>query len=157
MPFQIASTNFMQLIAALPAGPCWEIDGDTTYASKSFLFGVEETTNQDIIFSSDGTNMYVVGDSTQSIYQYTLGTPWDIETSNYASEFFVGSEELLPTGIAISSDGASMFLVGTNTDAVYQYALSTPYDISTAPPHVQPTKPIHALTTFGHQLNYGCM
>ena len=35
-------------------------------------------------------------------------------------------------GVAFSNDGAKMFVVGTNTDSVHEYALTATFDVSTA-------------------------
>ena len=36
-----------------------------------------------------------------------------------------------PTGIAFSSDGTKMFVIGSTEDRVNEYDLSTPFDAST--------------------------
>ena len=103
-----------------------------SYDSKSVSVSSQDTTPSGLNFSPDGTKMYVVGDTNNSIYQYTLTTAWDVSTASYASKSLsVASEETAPTGMAFNSDGTKVFICGRASDAVQQYSLSTAYDIST--------------------------
>jgi len=77
--------------------------------------------------------MYILGDSTNSVYQYTLSTAFDLSTASYDSvSFSVSGQEAIPYGIAFNTDGTKMYIVGDNTNSVYQYSLSTGFDLSTA-------------------------
>lgn len=101
--------------------------------SLSTLAVVGETTPQDLFFKSDGLTMYLIGSTDDSVDQYTLSTAWDLSTASYASKtFYVGTQEGGPTSVRFKSDGTKMYVVGFNTDAVYQYTLSTAWDVSTA-------------------------
>jgi sugar lactone lactonase YvrE len=103
------------------------------YASKSADVSGELSNPQDIAFSSDGTKLYVIGSTTQAVFQYTLSTAWDVSTATYASKTVdVSSEEATPFGIAFKPDGTIMYIVGGTNDRVYQYTLSTAWDVSTA-------------------------
>ena len=85
-----------------------------------------------ITFSADGTKMYVLDSSADKVFQYTLSTAWDTGTGSYASlEFSVASQDAAPTEVLLNNDGTKMYMAG-GTDAIYQYALSTAYNISTA-------------------------
>ena len=85
-------------------------------------------------FSSDGTKMFVVGNTGDDVNEYTLSTPFDVSTASFVDAFSVASQETSPRGVAFSSDGAKMFVVGTAGDDVNEYDLSTPFDVSTASP-----------------------
>lgn len=47
----------------------------------------EGTASMGIFFSPDGLQMFVVGDTYDTVYSYTLGTPWDITMAVYDSMF----------------------------------------------------------------------
>jgi len=82
--------------------------------------------------SADGTKAYIVGRTNQYVYQYSLSTAWDISTGSYASKsMYVGGQDLAPTEVVLSSDGTTAFVMGQNNKYVYQYTLSTAWDIST--------------------------
>jgi len=58
---------------------------------------------------------------------------WDLITAFYDSvSFSIATEDTGPQGIAFKSDGSKMYMVGNDNDEVYQYTLSTPWDLSTA-------------------------
>jgi len=109
----------------------WEVD-TAEYAEKSY-HETQEATPHGIAFNSDGTKMYIMGEQNYTVYQYTLSTGWDVSTATYASKYKdVGDEDTYPYGIAFSSDGTKMYIVGYANNTVYQYTLSTGWDVSTA-------------------------
>lgn len=111
-----------------------------TLVSTSTLPAANPT---DVAFSTDGGKYYTITGST--INQYTL-----VDAFNPASKFTTGTTlsvvtiDTAPTGIAFSIDGTKMFICGSNgvvvtngsgvagEDRVYQFTLSTAWDISTA-------------------------
>jgi hypothetical protein len=104
-----------------------------SYANKSFSISSQGSTPTDIAFNSDETIMYMLSNGNNAVYQYTLSTAGDVSTASYASKSFsVASQETEPSGMAFSADGVSMFIVGTVSDTVFQYTLSTADDVSTA-------------------------
>ena len=46
--------------------------------------------------------------------------------------FSVASQDSQPSGLAFNNDGTKMFVVGNTGDAVYEYNLTTAFDVSTA-------------------------
>ena len=84
-------------------------------------------------FSSDGAKMFVIGLGGDDVNEYALSTAFDVSTATFVSPpFDVSSQETNPTGMAFSSDGAKMFVIGYDGDNVNEYALSTAFDVSTA-------------------------
>lgn len=103
-----------------------------TYDSVEFSVSSQETLPQDLYFNPDGTKMYIVG-FTDKVFQYTLSTAYDLSTASYDSvEFSVTSQASLPTDVVVSSEGSKMYVVDRSTDDVFQYSLSTAFDIGTA-------------------------
>ena len=104
-----------------------------SFADVTFLVSSQETSPQGMAFSNDGTKMFVVGSSSKNINEYTLTTPFDISTATFADVTFpVLLQDRAPVGMAFSNDGAKMFVVGLAGDAIHEYALTAPFDISTA-------------------------
>lgn len=112
----------------------WELPSDLpTYTSKTLDCSSEDSQQRGFYIKPDGTALYVVGDTTDSVYQYSLSTAWDVSTGSYASKSVsVTSQDTVPIGVAFKPDGSTMYMVGQVTAAVYQYTLSTPWDVSTA-------------------------
>lgn len=104
-----------------------------TYDSVSFSVVAEDTNTRDVSFSDDGAVMYIVGRAGDNIYQYTLSTPWDLSTASYDSvTLSIAAQDIDPGRIAFGDSGSKLYLAGTNTSLIYQYSLSTPWDLSTA-------------------------
>ena len=77
----------------------------------------------------------MVGATNDKIYRYTLSIAWDLGTASYdgaAKDLAVGTEDGAPQGIAFKSDGTRLYMVGRANDKVYQYTLSTAWDLDTA-------------------------
>jgi 6-phosphogluconolactonase (cycloisomerase 2 family) len=84
-------------------------------------------------FKDDGTKMYVLSNTNDAIYQYSLSTAWDVSTATYDSvSFSVNSQEATPEGMFFGDSGTKLYVVGTTNDTVYQYTLSSAWDLSTA-------------------------
>jgi sugar lactone lactonase YvrE len=93
----------------------------------------QDSTPQGLFFRADGIKMYIVGQTNDNVYQYTLSTPWSVATASYDSiSFSVAVQETTPSGISFKPNGLSMYVTGTTGDAVYQYTLSTAWNVSTA-------------------------
>jgi DNA-binding beta-propeller fold protein YncE len=103
------------------------------YASLSISVGVQDSQPLQIVFSPDGTKLYMLGNPTKSVYEYVLSTAWNISTAVYASlSVVLSSQDGTPQSIALSSDGTKLYMLGNVTQTVYQYTLSTAWNISTA-------------------------
>ena len=101
-------------------------------ARKTFSVSGQETTPRGIYVSPDGSKMYTSGQSGDGVDEYTLSTPYD-PTSATATHFFAtGSQDLSPTDLFFKPDGTKMFVLGDWRDEVYEYHLSTAWDLSTA-------------------------
>ena len=111
----------------------WDLS-TASYASKSFSVAPQITSlGMCVRFKPDGTKMYVVGLANGTIFQYSLSTAWDVSTASYDSKSFsVTSQDGAPSGFVFNSDGTKVILVGYGTDLLYEYGLSTAWDISTA-------------------------
>jgi len=114
--------------------PGWIVDvTQITYDSVSFRVISQDSFPYDLTFNSDGTKMYIVGAGTDTIYQYTLSTGFDISTASYNSvSFDVSPQDITPMGMRFNSDGTKMYIIGMATDEIHQYSLSTAFDLSTA-------------------------
>ena len=104
-----------------------------SYDSVSFNVSSQVASPVDLVFNSNGTKMFVIDFVSDSVYQYSLSAAFDLSTASYDSlSFSVATQETSPTSIAFNPDGTKMFVAGTVNDSVYQYGLSTGFDISTA-------------------------
>jgi hypothetical protein len=90
-----------------------------------FSVATQETVPISIDFSSDGTRMYVLGATGLDIGRYSLSTPWDISTAVYYNNFYIGFQEVSPSGMFIDRSNGVAYVVGSSSDTVFQYATET--------------------------------
>jgi len=108
------------------------------FDNKVFYHGQFETNAFEVRFSTDGTKMYILGYGNDRIYQVTLSTPWDLQGAYYNGRHFQlkittgAGQEGTPTGFDFSFDGRKMFLVGQDRDCIFEYELSTPWEVTSA-------------------------
>ena len=103
-----------------------------SYTGRSFP-AVTQDYPQGMAFNPAGTKMFVVGTDNNNIHEYALDTPFDVSSSSYTnSSFSVSSQDTSPQGVAFNPAGTKMFLAGYNTGKIYEYALDTPFNLSTA-------------------------
>ena len=104
-----------------------------TYSGNSFSVSAQEGSLQDIFFNSFGTKLFIVGTSSDSVYEYNLSVAFDITTASYSGNSFgLFPTSSSPTGLAFSDSGNKMFILDSLSDSVFEYILSTPFDITTA-------------------------
>ena len=102
------------------------------YNSVSFSVNSQDINPLDIAFNTDGTKMYIMGSTSDSVLQYSLSTGFDLSTASYDSvSFNVSSQDTNPRKLSFNNDGTKLYIFGTITDTVYQYSLSTAFDLST--------------------------
>jgi len=101
--------------------------------SVNFSVGSQDINPYGIAFNNNGTKMYMAGNTSDSIHQYTLSTGFDLSTASYDSvSLNVNSQESIPAGVQFNSNGTKMYVVGQSSNNVHQYTLSTAFDLSTA-------------------------
>jgi len=101
----------------------------TTFVDSFSVF-TQEGAPHGVTFSSDGTKMFVVGNGGDEVNQYTLTSAFDVSTASFVDSFSVSAQDGFPSGVAFSSDGTKMFVVGGAGEAVHEYTLITPFDLT---------------------------
>lgn len=150
--------NLAKAVAASPRGIAFSTDGKTLYvlsganqtvyqyplttawdistlgaASATLSVAAQDTNPWGITLSADGTKLYVTGQTNSSIYEYTLATAWSLTGAAYANKSLaVGTQDGKPHGITFDSTGTIMHVAGYSSDHIYQYSLSTAWDIGSA-------------------------
>jgi hypothetical protein len=108
------------------------IDG-ATYDNVSFSVGSQDGNFINVTFSGDGTKLFLLGLSNDSIFQYSLSTAFDISTASYTNvSFSITNQDSFPYDMWISPAGTKMWMVGLNSDKVHQYTLATANNLATA-------------------------
>jgi len=77
----------------------------------------QESSARAVEFSKDGMNMYILGTLSDTVYQYTLTTPWQVDTASYASKSLsVAAKDNFPTALRFKSDGTKFYVIGQQND-----------------------------------------
>ena len=122
-------------IGDAPASGSVTVGYDLSVAAYDSVFlsvGSQDTVPTGITFNNDGTKMYITGSGIDRVYQYSLSTAFDLSTASYDSvSFSVSGQDGQPQGLDFNNDGTKMYLIGSGNDSVYQYSLSTAFDLST--------------------------
>jgi len=109
----------------------------TVKAGNPFSVNAQETAPTGIAFSTDGLKLFVVGAVGDEVNEYACGTAFDVSTCAFTvkagNPFSVAAQEANPTGLAFSTDGLKLFVVGSFSFNVNEYALGTAFDISSVP------------------------
>ena len=107
----------------------WDIS--TASFNQNFSVNSEEPAPRAIYFKPDGTKMFITGQTGDEINEYSLSTAWDVSTASASQVASVSSQETSPQGLFMSPNGDKLYIVGYGSDAVFQYSLTTAWDIST--------------------------
>ncbi len=121
--------------------------------TDSISIGSQDTLPQGITFSTNGAKMFIVGSSSDAVYEYALSTPFNVTSSTFTDSISIGSQDTNPTGIAFSTNGAKMFIVGDATDTVYEYTLPTPFDLYALAFTARSYSPTQTTVTFSEELS----
>ena len=124
------NANWKYSFKSAIASGAWDV---TTAAYKQlFSVATQETSPAGIFFKPDGLKMYVIGYAGDDVNEYDLSTAWDISSAVFLQAFSVSAQETNPNGVFFKPDGLKMYVVGQIGDSVYEYNLSTAWNVSTA-------------------------
>jgi len=104
---------------------------DYTYDSgKTLDFSAKTSTNYGATMSADGTKLYVCGNAEDRIYQYVLSTAHDPSSGTYDGEYDFTAEIGNAVGVSFNDDGTKMYITSYLDDTIYQYSLTTAWDVT---------------------------
>ncbi len=114
---------------------------DITTASfiGSYDVSAQETGARALAFNAAGTKMYVSGRDSDEIHQYSLSTPFNIQSGvTYdGSPLNIQFQDTEITDITFEDNGNNMYITGYGSDEVHHFELSTPYDITSGVTYIQ--------------------
>ena len=98
----------------------------------SYSVSSEESQPRGFTFNKDGTKMFIAGYDDDAIDEYTLSTAWDVSTASFVDSFVTKSDDEDTRDVKFNQDGTKMFVLGKEEDEVFEYTLTTGFDVSTA-------------------------
>ena len=94
--------------------------------------GVNDTP-QDFYISPDGTKLYVLYASSSvgsKILNYTLSTPWEIDSLTSPTTHIV-TQDILCSAIYFKTDGTKVYIASPSFSRIYEKTLSTAWNLAT--------------------------
>jgi len=118
----------------------WDVS-TASYDSVSYSFSGSTTALNGLTFNADGTSFYIMGNdqggtTPDSIFQFDMASAYDIANASLAGSGDTGDSGNLavdstPQKLMFNNDGTKLYIVGSANDTIYQYSLSSAYDITT--------------------------
>jgi DNA-binding beta-propeller fold protein YncE len=123
--------NYSRYIVAHTLSTAWDL---STISSSytTYDHGANYNTAVGLHFSPNGKYMFTLGGS-RRVRRFELSTPWDITTATHNSanrSDALFSSHIDPYGIHFKYDGTVLYAIDQGTDTIYQWNLSTPWDVS---------------------------
>ena len=122
-------------------GEPWDIGG-AVYDNISFNHNAQTGFSiGGMTFSDDGNKLYIADNFTddfgKAIFQYSMNSAYDINTASYDSKSYdpttiSGFTSMSPHGLSVLNSGTKLFIQCPIYDRVFQFSLTTAYDITTA-------------------------
>lgn len=112
-------------------------DMSTASASwnKRFYIGPYESYATGLFFKPDGTRFYIIGTSQDKVQRFDMSTAWDVSTASNTSSNNSPSFATTDTnmrGLHFKSDGTKFFMAGNTNKYIYEFSMTTAWDVSTA-------------------------
>ena len=96
-------------------------------------FAVTQCPNPTAVkFNTNGTKMFVTGVGNSNVHEYALTTGFDVSTSSFTQTLVTSGKDDDNFGLDFNNDGTKMYITGNQNDKIYEYNLSSAFDISTA-------------------------
>ncbi len=108
----------------------WDVTTASFVRFKSVY--AQDTNPRNIFFKPDGLKMYMSGVAGRDITEYNLSTAWNISTLTLVQTFSTITQDTAPAHVFFKDDGLKMYVQGVITQTIFEYDLSTAWDISTA-------------------------
>lgn len=101
-----------------------------SYTEENYDFSELTTYGYDLAWNNDGSKFFLVDILSEHILEFSLSTPYKLSTTHYDKLLDV-SEQGNAMALTFNSDGSQLYLL-TYQKTVYQYNLTTAFDLSTA-------------------------
>ena len=122
--FVLQSTGFIYTYTLSVAWDLTTASWDGAGSTKDV--STEEFACRGIFVPDNGEQLFLLGGGVGGrIFQYSVGTAWDLSTASYDSKMYTVAEDSIPTDLFISPDGSTLFVVGRGStpDSIHQYTL----------------------------------
>jgi len=127
----LASGDGSPTVKQYPLTTAWDLSSLGSNTGTFSLSGSSAYWPVGIYLSPNGLRMYIYGENNDRVYQYALSSAWDITSASSVNSVLVSSQSTYGSGLYFKPDGTKMYISDQGTERVYQYSLSTAWDITT--------------------------
>ena len=115
--------------------------GTASYDGAYSLGGDGLTTPYSIRWNNNGTKFFAVDFTLDSVVEYSVSNAYDVTsgTITEGTNYSVSSYESQPFDVAFNTDGTKMFVIGTGSDKIHEWTLSTGFDLSSTVTYISGT------------------
>ena len=85
-------------------------DVSTITYVQTLDISAQDTAANSIEFNTDGSKLFMLGQSEDKVHEYALSTDFDVSTGTLTTSFDISSQEAQPYGLAFNNDGTKMYL-----------------------------------------------
>ncbi len=103
-----------------------------TNTGKTLDLSLQDTDPESVTFSANGDMLFILGNTNDNIYKYSLTTNFDISTATYDTFFDVSGQDANAKTIVFNNDGTKLYMLGYDSDLIFQYNLTIAYDLASA-------------------------
>lgn len=82
--------------------------------------------------TDDGTMLFIVGSSSDSVHRYDMSTAFDLTTATFVSTLDISSKETVPGDVQVAPDGTMLFIAAAVSGAIHRWDMATAYDLTSA-------------------------
>jgi len=110
----------------------WDLSSTVAFTSNSVSVSGTDATPTDVAWNNDGTKFFVLGNTSNDVHEYTVSTGWDLSstvTSTSNNSGAVTTDDGTPTGLCFDDVGDNFYVAGNDNNIVYQYSMSTSFDM----------------------------
>ena len=96
----------------------------------------------DIRWNNDGSKFFILDTVSDTVVEYSVSNAYDVTTGTVTegTNFSINSSyESSPSAFGFNADGTKMYVVGTSSDKIHEWTLSTGFDLSSTVTYVSGT------------------
>lgn len=110
---------------------------DTSTRSSQGVVDITSGVTTGVFWKPDGNTLFYVDHQNDRVYAKHVSTPWDLTTITSTDQSILLDitttiNEASPFDLYFSNDGLKLYIMGAANDYVYQYNLSTAWDITSS-------------------------
>lgn len=124
----------------------YDVSSGSFDSGQTLTSGSSSTGRMGLHMNPAGTKLYLVDNGLDLIRQWTLSTAWDLTSASLDGTYDVSGEDAGPTSVSFSNTGHKMYMAGAVNSTVYEYDLTTNFDVTGT---VTLTANTHSLTETG--------